>query len=113
MVLVDTTQAKAEHLDCCGCPECLHDFYNNDNTRSLSEYSNEDKIKWFDEFYKTAEKYVKEDFEHNLKVYEKMFISAAEDILKRRRPWRIYELIGKVVINDYASSKIERIEIGK
>lgn len=78
-----------------------------DKPRPLSEYSTEEKVAWFDEFYKTAEDYAKEDIAYNRKVYESMFINAAEDMLKYNRLFRIYEFQGVVVVNDYALSRIE------
>lgn len=78
-----------------------------DRPRPLSEYSTEEKVAWFDEFYEIAEDYAKEDIEYNLKVYESMFINAAKDILKYNRLFRIYEFQGIVVVNDYALSRIK------
>ncbi|MHA2279907.1 MAG: hypothetical protein ACXAC5_03395 [Promethearchaeota archaeon] len=93
-MIVDTTRTKTEHQL--------------DDTRPLSDYSDADKVKWFNEFYESAEEYAEEKIEYNRKVYESMFINAARDILKRKKPFRIYEFQGIVVVNEYALNAFSR-----
>ncbi len=73
--------------------------------KRLSDYSDEDKIKWFDEFYEMAEEYAKEDNKRNREVYECMFINSAKDVLDCNPPSRYYQFIGPVIVNTHAIEK--------
>lgn len=82
-----------------------------DNFRPLSDYSDAEKIGWFDEHYELAQMLAAEESEFNKNVYKTMLINAAEDVLKRKKGLRIYELEGICIFNTGDLEKTTKVEV--
>lgn len=82
-------------------------FKMNEEIKLLSEYTDKDKIKWFDELYGFAKNCSETNYKPNIDVYKSLFFNSAMDLLKSKKPLRCYEFIGNVIVNDYCISRID------